>query len=780
MGVRRAVVVDAVGLKGVLLSVISPSNASATTVRGGLRQLLVSGAVLVGGVAGLWSPAFVSLAVAADTCPNGAARAQTGSAELPDCRAYEMVTPPYKEGFPVEGSYLHFNDDGVFSYQSRGAFAGNVQGSISNLYHAVRSARGWMTSSLDPSSAIYDTGATAIIAEPVITESPDLRLSLWRMARRDDPDASSGYWLRGPDGAFARVGDVIIPGAPDALGIRGTSDNLSHAVFSYGISGVDTTLHEYVGVNNGSPRLASIDNAGVRTPGETCLGSVSSDGRVIVFSSGCNGTGIEQIWARIGASATVAVSASECTRSVSDDGGLCNGMSAAEYAGAAVDGSRVFFTTSQQLVNGDVDATEDLYACDVPAGVPVPIGPANACSSLTEVSGARTGADVQSVVAMSDDGSRAYFVARGVLADNVSSEDVEPRAGDDNLYVWERNAANPDGQTRFITKLAVANDLTRVQLTPDGRYLLFRTANSLVADEAPGDDKATDVYRYDALTHQMERLSTSVAGGGGNGAGYDASIPGTKAMSADGSTVIFESAEALSLRDSNGVTDVYSWRDGQVSLISTGGGTAVGVSASGRDIFFMTDAPVLAVDRDINRDIYDARLGGGYELAPVQPSCSGESCRNSRSQAPVLPAPVGAGPVGGPAPEVVPTLSLRAVSAAQRRSLAATGKVTLTVTGNTPGAVSVGAATTIGGRSVTAGTARKTMAVAGRVAVVLKLSKRARERLASRGRLAVRISVSHSKVALDRAVTLRLERRKVKRSVKRTSTPRVTSVGGRS
>ena len=33
--------------------------------------------------------------------------------------------------------------------------------------------------------------------------------------------------------------------------------------------------------------------------------------------------------------------------------GVCNGVSPATYAGGAADGSRVFFTTSQQLVNGE-------------------------------------------------------------------------------------------------------------------------------------------------------------------------------------------------------------------------------------------------------------------------------------------------------------------------------------------------------------------------------------------------------------------------------------------
>ena len=81
--------------------------------------------------------------------------------------------------------------------------------------------------------------------------------------------------------------------------------------------------------------------------------------------------------------ATVAVSGSECTRTAGDPGGACNSISAAGYAGAAKDGSRVFFTTRQQLVNGDTDNSNDLYACDIPPGSPPPVGAANPCASLT-------------------------------------------------------------------------------------------------------------------------------------------------------------------------------------------------------------------------------------------------------------------------------------------------------------------------------------------------------------------------------------------------------------
>ena len=118
-------------------------------------------------------------------------------------------------------------------------------------------------------------------------------------------------------------------------------------------------------------------------------------------------------------------------------------------------------------------------------------------------------------------------------------------------------------------------------------------------------DNASDVYRYDAEKETMVRVSTAVSGGGGNAdvdatlhnRGRDASVPRSNrrsitAMTADGSTVVFETSEALSTEDDNGLTDVYAWQDGNVSLISdgVGGGETPWITPSGRDIFFVTDA----------------------------------------------------------------------------------------------------------------------------------------------------------------------------------------------
>jgi hypothetical protein len=772
------------GYKGALLPV-TPSTSTTTLEPGvgaerdsGGRRRAALGVAMAVVAAGLLLVGFVSPAVAVDTCSNAALRAENASPQLPDCRGYEMVTPPYKEGFPAYAQAGTFTDDGVLQYGSLGSFAGNGRGVLVNTYRATRSPVGWLTTSTAAPGAIYDTGGAA-----TLSQSADLRLLLTQAVRRALPGDKLGFWLRGPDGGFTRIGD-----AQDALGTRvfvGSSPDLSHIVFNHGPQGAGITqMYEYVGTGNDGPaRPVSVDNHGQALPDLICNPEIP-DNRVIIFMSGCSGD-VLQVWARVGGTATVAVSGSECTRSAEDPGGVCNAVAAAGFAGRSADGSRVFFTTSQQLVNGDTDAGTDLYACDLPSGVPVPVGAANPCASLTQVSATEGSAQVDNVVAVSDDGDRVYFVAQGVLGDNLGVDGLGPATAADasfgqephNLYVWQRDGGHPAGQTRFVARLAgstgyVGNDVGSGQVTPDGRYLLFVTANQLVKS-GPGadEDSARDAYRYDAVTHSMVRVSTPVSGSGGNGPGPGADVllvNGAPSMSADGSTVIFDSAEALSAGDTDGVTDVYRWRDGQVSLISAGGGRSVGITPSGRDIFFETEVPVLAADTDPQNDIYDARIGGGFTTAQIVP-CSGDGCRGPRSQPPSLPGPLPAEPGGLGEVVASPAFSLRAVSAAQRRVLAATGKVSLVVTANAPGTITARATATIDGRPVTVGTGRRTLTAAGRVTVVLALSKKARSQLALRGRLSVKVAVSHSRVALDRSVTLRLVHAKAKAKAKRSA-----------
>jgi hypothetical protein len=122
-----------------------------------------------------------------------------------------------------------------------------------------------------------------------------------------------------------------------------------------------------------------------------------------------------------------------------------------------------------------------------------------------------------------------------------------------------------------------------------------------------------------------------------------------RAISEDGSRIVFASAEPLSPVASSGQENVYEWHDGpgegSVSLVSAGGfvGPAyehVAISANGLSVFFVTTVGLVPQDTDGAPDIYDARLEGGFppQSAERRP-CEGDACQ---------------GPLTNPAPLLIP------------------------------------------------------------------------------------------------------------------------------
>jgi hypothetical protein len=643
---------------------------------------------------------FTPTLAAAKSCPeNEQERKENNSLALPECRAYEMVTPPSKEGYyAIFSDYSDSGFDRVHYVTGAGNIAKSGQSGLSNDYVTARTATGWETipNLNGPSGSLYEAPSEFQLITRTSAYSEDLLSTIWAIPRRVGPPGENTY-LRNPDGTFTLIGDQLgTPSKGLALSnfLMGASADLSHLVFtpvSLG-SGNDREtpwgpgVYEYVGTGNSAPRRIDLDNFNLPAsscgkmnndiPVGTALGhAISADGSTIVFTA--RGTlnaapdtcvvgdpPADELWARVNGTVSFDVSASQCNRPLGDLHGACNAPSKPTFVALTPDGSRVFFTTTQQLVDDDIDQTNDLYACDIPTGDPAPIGEANSCASLREVSGASTGAEVDppiyssqgffqsspGVLSTSEDGSSAYFIAKGVLADNKGALEEQAIAGDHNLYVWRQDASHPDGQTSFVGRL-LSNDV-QAQATTDGHYLVLATATPLVATDT---DTARDVYRYDAGTGEITRVSAGDSGIGGNAGGLDAAFSqptehhSHPAITGDGQKIVFTSAEALSAADAadgNGEPDVYLWTPGHVSLITTGsvgGGSFVidgttqvpppTISDSGQDIYFQTPAALTPADGDDLGDVYDARTGGGFSFAQAAP-CSGEAC-----QSPVAPRP---------------------------------------------------------------------------------------------------------------------------------------------
>jgi len=121
-------------------------------------------------------------------------------------------------------------------------------------------------------------------------------------------------------------------------------------------------------------------------------------------------------------------------------------------------------------------------------------------------------------------------------------------------------------------------------------------------------------------------------------------------LSDDGNRLFFESSDALTPRDTNGLTDVYQWEapgtggckeasssfspanGGCVDLVSSGQAAQSAhvhdASRDGEDVFFSTLESLLGQDFGLI-DIYDARVNGGFPEPPPPPiGCEGENCQH--------------------------------------------------------------------------------------------------------------------------------------------------------
>ena len=95
-------------------------------------------------------------------------------------------------------------------------------------------------------------------------------------------------------------------------------------------------------------------------------------------------------------------------------------------------------------------------------------------------------------MALSPDGSHAYFVAQGVLSATANEYGQLPQAGGDNLYVYQRDGAFPDGHLAFIATLPGRpstddnnwNTGGRANVTSDGRFLVFTSHADLTPDDS--------------------------------------------------------------------------------------------------------------------------------------------------------------------------------------------------------------------------------------------------------------------------------------------------------
>jgi hypothetical protein len=651
----------------------------------------------------------------------------TTTETLPDNRAYEMVTPPHKDGALIgnvgEGTQADVAESGsrvivpsiqCFSDAESCSVDGEHEGTE---FLFSRTSAGWTTTALAPPASEFEVNSAWMVSAEAGTEL---------LAMPTPPMSENDFYVREPDGSFVDIG----PTTPPTDGALGTSDfnksvatsNFSHVAFQEEkpspwpfADNSSATVLQFSGTKNEAPLLVGVTGGpgsaslislcgtslGANTTAQNA-GMMSADGETVYFTAEVCGSGtgsnastpvpVNEVFARIAAARTVAISEPSafsaaapypgcteepCIKDVNERGN----WSSATFAGASTDGSKAFFTSDQRLTDS-ASAGGNLYEYDAdnPPG-----------EDLIDVSAGDTsgqGPRVEGVMAISADGSHAYFVARGVLSSAVNGQGETARNGANNLYVFVRDTEHPHGQVQFVAQLPESDRERQwesnggkpvANVTPDGRFLVFESHADLTPD-ATRADGAIQIYRYDAQTGELTRISIGEHGfndDGNAGVGHARIVEASRGlahagpsrsdptMSNDGAFVFFESPIALTPHALNDLQisvsehpfegrteaiyaeNVYEWHEGHVYLISDGKDTAgvflpgcrfsatclLGSDATGANVFFFTADSLVAHDTDTQADLYDARICTSEEPcaseSPPLASCLGEACHGT-------------------------------------------------------------------------------------------------------------------------------------------------------
>lgn len=628
--------------------------------------------------------------VLAAGCPNEDIRLQQVYAStLPDCRAYEQVSPTHKNLAEADGGtgvVVSSPSGESVTYESHFPFPGASAGE-QGTYLSSRGEDGWSTQDLAPFS--NEVRPVAGVGQ-VTDDLADVLVFVGESLNVVGGLSNAYFYLRSSaTGEERLLAESRLPPK-----IVGTASGDSRVLFEIEAlldeNGEETELTPHVfnlyEWDEGRVSLIEADaNAGdgSASHGFYVQNAISPDGSRVFFTSAegqpSSGPDVGQIYVRENLGERVKVSAGEHAQWL-----------AASATGRLPNTQYVFYVEDGGL-----------YRAEVGDGSPKP-------ESLVAA-----GEGVQGILGISEDGAYAYFVATGILAGNENGNKEKAAGGASNLYMWHEG----DPELTFIAQLnrffdftawtaqiesgggGDANGERSSRVTPAGTTLLFSSVQQLAGYDNEGcGGKCQELYLYDAPTTADpvgklacvscnptdarptvgSELLASVVPAGTSALSLTAL---TRNLSDNGDRVFFETAEGLLPQDKNGLLNVYEWeREGDGScvggsgnksggclyLISTGTSTGISyfgdASAEGEDVFFFTSQSLVSQDQDFNADIYDARVDGGISAqnAPAPVPCVGEVCHGVPAAAPTFGAPSSATFAGSgnlaqpPATTVVP------------------------------------------------------------------------------------------------------------------------------
>ena len=443
-----------------------------------------------------------------ETCPNAQRRTeQPYGLTLPDCRAYEMVSPAYKgdNGVIEQDVRASTSDESpAATYESVGAFENPQATNYADSYLARRGSAGWSTQNITPP---YQTdGSETVESFRELWFTPELSRGLVTSEgvplTAGSPAGYKNIYLAetgqgasaGSQSSYQLVSTIISPEAVqyqpgNALGLYvdgASSADLSTVVFG-----------EIGALTPGAPAGAHSVYAWEEGSGELHLVNVPPEGKSFEHHAygpaggGSVGAPIEKGEAVKGADVWHAVSAN---------------------------GSRVFFTAAEE--SDSAVALGQLYLRENPTRPPA-------------------------------DGNDCAVPGDACTIEVSASQRTVPDPHGTNRYGAPRNPRYWDAST-------------------DGSRVFFTSDVELTNDAQTGpEDNAPNLYEYDVETKQLTDLTVNQLTAKGEGDPNGAAVLGLVTAGEDGSYVYFVAEGDLAPGASSGTPNLYLRHAGHTSFIAT-------------------------------------------------------------------------------------------------------------------------------------------------------------------------------------------------------------------
>jgi hypothetical protein len=556
------------------------------------------------------------------TCPNDHVRQQSGASYLPDCRAYELVSPPAagavvlfpseevaESGEGLEGSgnntYNHgvqyIVNRGFASSPSRFSFYGG-QGAINGIYSpsseadmymATRTASGWITTlpGLD-GHQVYRSGRKEC------SESMALCIDHSEEEYVGFHSEFAPYLFAADGSSRGRLPTNlgVIPEGAKFRGWQRMSGDFSHFVFSSSapgsgyfesngvavpfapgglVTGVGSAYDNDIASRTVKlisklPNGEDIPTLVPATYGPAIgFAGVSPDGSHILMST-YGGPGLKYLYMSINDLLVLPIGLKEGTEPGAEPEQL-----AVEPIGMTRNGSKVIFASNQQVTAEDKDSSRDIYSWSEVTERITLLTQGNGNGNTDECTAAWTaGCNAQVVTPerMHPNNNQ------GISVPTAEDDQYAEEAGDVFFYSPElldqqkpgilnqRNLYDSrEGSVHLVATLDPGTTVDRLQISPDGRFAALLTKSRLTSYDSQG---RREMYTFNVESGVLECASCNPDG---QPPGSDVRASEGGRFMADDGRAFFTTSDALVPRDRDGkISDVYEYVGGRPQLITSG------------------------------------------------------------------------------------------------------------------------------------------------------------------------------------------------------------------